>query len=250
MFELLLAPETWIAFATLTALEIVLGIDNIIVIAILVSRLPEHQRKAGRFFGLALAMVTRIALLFSLVWLMGLTKPWLHIGSLAFSGRDLILLVGGLFLVYKAVTEMHDTMETGGQPEMDRPGASLKKVGLWAVVIQIALIDIVFSLDSVITAIGLVKHIEIMVAAIVAAVLVMMAAAKSISDFVDHHPTIKMLALSFLILVGVFLIAESFGQHVPKGYIYSAMAFSLVVESLNIRMRKKRAKLNPDALDD
>lgn len=249
MLELLLSPEAWVAFATLTALEIVLGIDNIIVIAILVSKLPERQRAAGRFFGLALAMVTRIGLLFSLVWLMGLTEPFLHIGNLAFSGRDLILLVGGLFLVYKAVTEMHDTMETGGHVETSTTGATLKKVGLWAVVTQIALIDIVFSLDSVITAIGLVKHIEIMVAAIIVAVLVMMIAAKPISDFVEHHPTIKMLALSFLILVGVFLIAESFGQHVPKGYIYSAMAFSLVVEALNIRMRKKRAQLTSDVLD-
>lgn len=249
MIELLLSPETWVAFATLTALEIVLGIDNIIVIAILVSRLPEAQRAAGRFFGLALAMVTRIGLLFSLVWLMGLTEPFLHVGNLAFSGRDLILLVGGLFLVYKAVTEMHDTMETGGQVEAATTGATLKKVGLWTVVTQIALIDIVFSLDSVITAIGLVQHIEIMVVAIVVAVLVMMVAAKSISEFVEHHPTIKMLALSFLILVGVFLIVESFGQHVSKGYIYSAMAFSLVVESLNIRMRKKRAQLTSDVLE-
>lgn len=249
MIELLLAPETWIAFATLTALEIVLGIDNIIVIAILVSKLPEHQRAAGRFFGLALAMVTRIGLLFSLVWLMGLTEPFLHLGELAFSGRDLILLVGGLFLVYKAVTEMHDTMETGGHVETNSTGAMLKKVSIWAVVTQIALIDIVFSLDSVITAIGLVKHIEIMVAAIIVAVLVMMIAAKPISEFVERHPTIKMLALAFLILVGVFLIAESFGQHVPKGYIYTAMAFSLVVESLNIRMRKKREQLTSNVLE-
>ncbi|HQT43667.1 MAG TPA: TerC family protein [Halothiobacillus sp.] len=248
MLELLYLPETWIAFVTLTALEIVLGIDNIIVIAILVSKLPAHQRSAGRFFGLALAMVTRIGLLFSLVWLMGLTKPFLHIGALAFSGRDVILLIGGLFLVYKAVTEMHDTMESGGHVETSA-GPTLKKVALWTVVMQIALIDIVFSLDSVITAIGLVKHIEIMVAAIVVAVLVMMVAAKSISEFVEKHPTIKMLALSFLILVGVFLIAESFGQHVPKGYIYAAMAFSLVVESLNIRMRKKRAQLTAQGLD-
>ncbi|OZB82903.1 MAG: hypothetical protein B7X28_02935 [Halothiobacillus sp. 13-55-253] len=249
MIELLLAPETWIAFATLTALEIVLGIDNIIVIAILVSKLPEHQRAAGRLFGLALAMVTRIGLLFSLVWLMGLTEPFLHIGELAFSGRDLILLVGGLFLVYKAVTEMHDTMETGGHIETNSTGAMLKKVSIWAVVTQIALIDIVFSLDSVITAIGLVKHIEIMVAAIIVAVLVMMIAAKPISEFVERHPTIKMLALAFLILVGVFLIAESFGQHVPKGYIYTAMAFSLVVEALNIRMRKKREQLTSKVLE-
>ncbi|MGC8698490.1 MAG: TerC family protein, partial [Halothiobacillus sp.] len=177
------------------------------------------------------------------------TEPFLHIGALAFSGRDLILLVGGLFLVYKAVTEMHDTMETGGQVETSS-GPALKKVALWTVVMQIALIDIVFSLDSVITAIGLVKHIEIMVAAIIVAVLVMMVAAKSISEFVEHHPTIKMLALSFLILVGVFLIAEAFGQHVSKGYIYAAMGFSLIVESLNIRMRKKRAQLMSDSLPD
>ena len=246
MLELLYAPETWIAFATLTALEIVLGIDNIIVIAILVGKLPAHKRQAARLFGLGLAMVTRIGLLFSLVWLMGLTKPFIHIGEFGFSGRDLILLIGGLFLIYKAVTEMHDTMETGGLAEpSDAP--SLKKVAISTVILQIALIDIVFSLDSVITAIGLVKHIEIMVAAIVVAVLVMMIAAKPISEFVERHPTIKMLALSFLILVGVFLIAESFGQHVPKGYIYSAMAFSVIVEFLNIRMRKKRAALTGQA---
>ncbi|WP_407275910.1 TerC family protein [Halothiobacillus sp. DCM-1] len=242
MLELLFAPETWIAFATLTALEIVLGIDNIIVIAILVGKLPAHKRQAARLFGLALAMVTRIGLLFSLVWLMGLTQPFIHIGELGFSGRDLILLVGGLFLIYKAVTEMHETMETGGQAE-SHDGPSLKKVAISTVIMQIALIDIVFSLDSVITAIGLVQHIEIMVAAIVAAVLVMMVAAKPISEFVERHPTVKMLALSFLILVGVFLMAESFGVHVSKGYIYSAMAFSVIVEFLNIRMRKKRAAL-------
>ncbi|MDA3878276.1 MAG: TerC family protein [Halothiobacillus sp.] len=242
MLELLISPEAWIAFATLTALEIVLGIDNIIVIAILVSKLPTHQRQAGRLLGLGLAMLTRIGLLFSLLWLMGLTKPWLHIGTLAFSGRDLILLVGGMFLVYKAVTEMHDTMESGGlTPSADGP--QLKKVALWSVILQIALIDIVFSLDSVITAIGLVKDIEIMVAAIIVAVLVMMVAAKSISEFVEKHPTIKMLALAFLILIGVFLIIESFGMHVPKGYIYFAMAFSLVIEMLNMRLRKKRAQI-------
>lgn len=243
MLELLYAPETWIAFATLTALEIVLGIDNIIVIAILVGKLPAHKRQTARLFGLALAMVTRIGLLFSLVWLMGLTKPWIHLGEwAALSGRDLILLAGGLFLIYKAVTEMHETMESGGHVE-SHESASLKKVALSTVILQIALIDIVFSLDSVITAIGLVKHIEIMVAAIVVAVLVMMIAAKPISEFVERHPTIKMLALSFLILVGVFLTTEAFGLHVPKGYIYSAMAFSVVVEFLNIRMRKKRNAL-------
>ncbi len=242
MLELLAAPETWIAFATLTALEIVLGIDNIIVIAILVGKLPAHKRQAARLFGLALAMVTRIGLLFSLVWLMGLTQPFIHIGEWGFSGRDLILLIGGLFLIYKAVTEMHDTMETGGHAETAE-NTSLKKVAISTVILQIALIDIVFSLDSVITAIGLVKHIEIMVAAIVVAVLVMMAAAKPISEFVEQHPTVKMLALSFLILVGVFLMTEAFGIHVPKGYIYSAMAFSVVVEFLNIRMRKKRNEL-------
>lgn len=248
MLELLFSPEAWIAFATLTALEIVLGIDNIIVIAILVSKLPAHQRHAGRLMGLGLAMVTRIALLFSLVWLMGLTEPWLSVGTLTFSGRDLILLVGGMFLVYKAVTEMHDTMESGGlttPPEVK--GAA--KTALWNVILQIALIDIVFSLDSVITAIGLVKDIEIMVAAIIVAVLVMMMAAKPISEFVEKHPTIKMLALAFLILIGVFLIVESFGIHVPKGYIYFAMAFSLIIEMLNMRLRKKREQLTSKITD-
>lgn len=246
MLELLFSPEAWIAFATLTALEIVLGIDNIIVIAILVSKLPAHQRQAGRLMGLGLAMLTRIGLLFSLLWLMGLTEPWLRIGSLAFSGRDLILLVGGLFLVYKAVTEMHDTMEAGGL-NVANDAPTMKKSVLWGVILQIALIDIVFSLDSVITAIGLVKDIEIMIAAIVIAVLVMMVAAKSISEFVEQHPTIKMLALAFLILIGVFLVIESFGMHVPKGYIYFAMGFSVVIEMLNMRLRKKRAQLTLDA---
>lgn len=240
MLELLLQPETWIAFATLTALEIVLGIDNIIVIAILVGKLPAHQQHVGRILGLAMAMFTRIALLFSLVWLMGLTEPLFHIGDIGLSGRDLILLAGGLFLVYKSVTEIHDTMEL--TEEEHKP--SLKRVALWSVVVQIALIDIVFSLDSVITAIGLVDHIAIMVAAIIVAVGVMMVAAKPISDFVDRHPTIKMLALSFLILIGVFLIAESLGLHIPKGYIYFAMAFSVIVEMLNLRLRKKRGLMS------
>jgi predicted tellurium resistance membrane protein TerC len=238
--ELLLDPQVWMAFLTLTALEIVLGIDNIIVIAILVSRLPEAQRQMGRLLGLGFAMLTRIGLLFSLVWLMGLTSTLFTVMGEEISGRDLILIFGGLFLIYKSTSEVHSALENGAEDEGGIPGG-MKKVALWTVVLQIAIIDIVFSLDSVITAVGLVQQLPVMVAAIVVAVLVMMWAAKPISDFVDEHPTIKMLALSFLVLIGVFLIAEGLDMHIPKGYIYFAMAFSVVVEMLNIRLRKRRA---------
>lgn len=232
--ELLLDPQAWIALATLTALEIVLGVDNIIFISILVGRLPEQQRNRARVIGLGLAMGTRIALLLSLAWIMTLTDPLFSIADFDISGRDVILIGGGLFLLWKSVHEIHNSLEG----EEAAAGASAKAV-FGAVLVQIAVIDIVFSLDSVITAVGMVDEVQIMIAAIVIAVLVMMWGAKPIGDFVERHPTIKMLALSFLILVGMALIAEGFGYHVPKGYIYFAMAFSVAVEMLNLRMRKR-----------
>jgi len=225
--------------ATLTALEIVLGIDNIIFLSILVARLPEKQRAIGRTLGLALAMLTRLALLFSLSWVMGLTQPFISPFGYDISGRDIILIGGGLFLLYKATIEIHQSVEGSGEEEMNLQKGSSKFL---MVLIQIAILDIVFSLDSVITAVGLVSQVSIMAIAIVIAVGVMMFAAKSIGEFVDRHPTIKVLALSFLVIVGITLIMEGFNVHVPKGYIYFAMAFSLAVEMINIRMRKKSAK--------
>ncbi len=230
----LLDPQAWIALATLTALEIVLGVDNIIFISILVGRLPPKDRQRARVVGLALAMLTRILLLLALAWIMTLTRPLLEIAGRGVSGRDLILFGGGLFLLWKSVHEIHDSLEGG--PE--RAGGTARS-GFATVIAQIAVIDIVFSLDSVITAVGMVSEVGVMITAIVLAVLVMMFAARAIGDFVDRHPTIKMLALSFLILVGFALIAEAFNVHVPKGYIYFAMAFSVGVEMLNLRVRAK-----------
>lgn len=237
MFEWFASPEAWIALGTLTALEIVLGIDNIIFISILVGRLPEQQRAFARRMGLGLAMFARLALLFSISWVMGLTETWFTIFDFAISGRDVILIGGGLFLLAKATHEIHNSLE--GEEDSEH---AIVVTGLGMVLVQIAVLDIVFSLDSVITAVGLVEHVSIMAIAIIIAVVVMMVAAKSIGDFVDAHPTIKILALSFLILVGVTLMAEGFDVHVPKGYIYFAMAFSVAVEMINIRMRKKRTK--------
>ena len=236
MFEWLATPEAWIALGTLTALEIVLGIDNIIFISILVGRLPEHQRNFGRRVGLGLAMFARLALLFSIVWVMGLTEPWFTVLGQVISGRDVILIGGGLFLLAKSTHEIHASLEVATESSRATVAASLGSV-----LVQIAILDVVFSLDSVITAVGLVDHVSIMAIAIILAVGVMLLAAESIGDFVDRHPTVKMLALSFLILVGVTLIAEGFEVHVPKGYIYFAMAFSVLVEMLNIRMRRKKA---------
>ncbi len=235
MFDWLADPEVWIALGTLTALEIVLGIDNIIFISVLVGRLPETKRTLARRVGLGLAMVARLALLFSISWVMGLTHPWFTVFSQAISGRDLILIGGGLFLLAKATHEIHDSLE-GPEDDPSLPAVT----GLGMVLVQIALLDIVFSLDSVITAVGLVEQVSIMATAIILAVIVMLMAAKAIGDFVDAHPTIKILALSFLILVGVTLMVEGFDVHVPKGYIYFAMAFSVTVEMLNLRMRKVR----------
>lgn len=235
MFDWLASPEAWVALATLTALEIVLGIDNIIFISILVGRLPPHQRDFARRTGLALAMLTRLGLLFSLAWVMGLTNPLFSILGEEISGRDIILIGGGLFLLAKATHEIHNSLE--GVEAQER-GVVVPNLAM--VLVQIAILDIVFSLDSVITAVGLADHVSVMAIAIIIAVGVMLFAARSIGEFVDAHPTIKILALSFLVVVGLTLMVEGFDVHVPKGYIYFAMAFSLGVEMLNIRMRKKR----------
>ena len=233
--ELLTDPQVWLAFLTLTALEIVLGIDNIIFISILVGRLPPAQRARGRTFGLALAMITRILLLLSITWVMGLSAELFSIAGRGISGRDLILFGGGLFLLAKSTLEIHTSLEGEGEHhEAGKGGATFMNV-----IIQIAIIDIVFSLDSVITAVGMADHVEVMIAAVVVAVLVMMFLAGPISDFVDRHPTIKMLALAFLILIGVALVGEGLGFHIPKGYIYFAMAFSVAVEMLNMQLRKR-----------
>jgi predicted tellurium resistance membrane protein TerC len=230
-------PQAWIALATLTALEIVLGIDNIIFISILVGRLPKHQQSSARMLGLGLAMFTRILLLLSLAWVMGLTEPLFTVLDYAISGRDLILIGGGLFLLWKSSSEIY----IGLEGDEEEKSASAAKAAFIGTLIQIAIIDIVFSLDSVITAVGMASHLPVMVLAIVAAVGVMMFAARPIADFVERHPSIKMLALSFLIVVGMALVGEGLGMHIPKGYIYFAMAFSLGVEMLNIRYRKKRS---------
>lgn len=234
-------PEAWVTLATLTVLEIVLGIDNIIFLTILVAKVPKHLQQRTRLFGLALAMVTRILLLLSISWVMRLTKPLFELFEHGFSGRDLILIVGGLFLVYKSIAEIYE--ETDGEVEPE--DASLRETvekGVLTIVIQIAIIDIVFSLDSVITAVGLSNQIPVMVLAVVASVLVMMFAAKPIGDFVEQHPSIKILALAFLVMVGAVLIIDGCGIHMHKGYLYAAMGFSLAVELLNIRSRGKAVR--------
>jgi predicted tellurium resistance membrane protein TerC len=246
--DFLLDPNLWIAFAMLTALEIVLGIDNIIFISILVGRLPPELRDKARRLGLGFAMVSRLLLLFSLSWVMGLTDDLFNVVGQGISGRDLVLLLGGLFLLWKASHEIFVEVEAMGedQPGAQPDAAALKAAGnrlFWAIIGQIAVIDIVFSLDSVITAVGMVDEIGVMVAAVVTSVGVMLVAAKPIGEFVDRHPSVKVLALAFLIMVGMALTAEAFDVHVPKGYIYAAMAFSLAVEALNIRARAKRRRL-------
>lgn len=232
-------PNIWIAFATLTVLELVLGIDNVIFISILSGKLPEKQQSKARFIGLSLALLMRVVLLFSLTWVMGLVEPLFTVWGQAVSGRDIILLVGGLFLIFKSTHEIHGSLE-GAE------GESSRKVypGFAGVIVQIMLLDIVFSLDSVITAIGMVDNVWIMIAAVIVSIIAMMLFAGSIGAFVQRHPTIKMLALSFLLLIGVTLIGEGFHQHIPKGYIYFAMAFSVFVEMLNIRLRKKTAPVH------
>lgn len=234
MFDWLTNSEMWMALATLTALEIVLGIDNIIFISVLVGRLPEHQRNLARRLGLGLAMIARLGLLFSISLMMGLTTPLFTVMNQALSGRDLILIGGGLFLLAKATHEIHQSLEG-----IEEHTSSVAATSFGMMMIQIALLDIVFSLDSVITAVGLVDDISVMATAIIAAVLVMLFASRAIGEFVDTHPTIKILALSFLILVGVTLMVEGFDVHVPKGYIYFAMAFSVAVEMINLRIRRR-----------
>lgn len=232
--DLITSPQAWIAFGTLTALELVLGIDNIIFISILVDKLPSEKREIARRIGLFMAMFMRIGLLLVLSWIVGLVEPMLTVMGHEVSGRDAILLLGGLFLIWKSTTEIHETLE-----EKEDEQASSSKSTLLSVLLQIILIDIVFSLDSIITAVGMVEQVEIMIAAVLTSVGLMMLFARAIGEFVSKHPTIKMLALSFLVLVGFVLIAEGFEHHIPKGYIYFAMAFSVSVEMLNIRIRKK-----------
>jgi len=234
--ELLTDPHMWVALATLTLLELVLGIDNIIFISILVSKLPKAQQEMARRIGLFMAMFMRIGLLLLLSVIIGLVEPLITILGQAFSGRDLILLAGGLFLIWKSTGEIHHSLEGD-----EAPVAVKAKVNVMAIIVQIMLIDLVFSLDSIITAVGMVDDVRIMIAAVVVSLGLMMFFAKSIGEFVEAHPSIKMLALSFLVVVGVVLVAEGFGHHVPKGYIYFGMAFAFGVEMLNIRFRKKRS---------
>ena len=233
--ELLTDPQIWIAFFTLTALELVLGIDNIVFISILADKLPAKQRVFARRIGLFLAMFMRIGLLFILSWLVGLTAPWFTLFTQEISGRDAILILGGVFLIWKSTKEVHQLLE-------GEKGVTSSKVQatLGAVIVQIVIIDAVFSLDSIITAVGMVEHIEVMVAAVIVSVALMMLFAGTIGDFVSKHPTVKMLALAFLFLIGVVLIADGLDHHIPKGYVYFAMAFSLAVEVLNLRSKKNK----------
>ena len=230
-------PQSWIALLTLTALEIVLGIDNIVFISILAGKLPHDQQSRASRMGLAMAMITRILLLLSLTWIMSLTAPWFAVLGYEISGRDLVLIAGGLFLIAKSTFEIHDKLEGEEEHASGRPAASFT-----GVIVQIMLLDIVFSLDSVITAIGMASEVAIMIAAVVIAVAFMMAFANMVGEFVHRHPTVKMLALSFLFVIGVLLVADGFDHHVPKGYVYFAMAFSVGVEMLNIRLRSRAEK--------
>ncbi|MEW1845146.1 TerC family protein [Nonomuraea angiospora] len=243
MLDWVTDPQIWIGFFTLVALEIVLGIDNIIFISILAGKLPPEQRDRARVLGLGAALITRLLLLLALSWVVQLTEPLFAVFGHEISGRDLILLLGGLFLLGKSVTEIGHSMDG----PVGKDGKKAAAASFAAVIIQIMVLDIVFSLDSVITAVGMVDELGVMIAAVVVAVLVMLFASGPISRFVDRHPSIKMLALAFLVLIGVVLIAEGFGQHIPKGYIYFAMAFSLVVELLNIRARGKRTVPQEDS---
>ena len=232
----LFTTDALIALVTLSAMEIVLGIDNVVFIAILTAKLPAARQESARRIGLVLALVIRIGLLFAIAWVMGLTRPLFDVANHPFSGRDLILLGGGLFLIFKATWEVYDKLEAEHEPDRDGKG----RATFTAVLVQILLLDIVFSLDSVITAVGMAQQITIMVVAMVIAMVVMLVSASAVSGFVERHPSVKILALSFLLLIGVMLVAEGMGQHVPKGYIYFAMAFSLGVELLNLRYRRSR----------
>ena len=229
-------PDIWTAFLTLCALEIVLGIDNLIFISILANKLPKEKQSKARQVGLSLALILRIGLLFSISWIMGLTKDVFSIAELGISGRDIILILGGLFLIYKSVTEIHDKMENVESPLV----VSTKIVTFRNIVLQILLIDLVFSLDSVITAVGMTDHISIMIAAVVISMIIMMLTATSLSDFVNKHPAVKVLALAFLLMIGVALIAEGMDFHIPKGYIYYSMAFAVLVEFINIRIGARK----------
>jgi predicted tellurium resistance membrane protein TerC len=235
MTELLTSPDAWISLATLAALEIVLGIDNVVFLSILAGKLPKEQQPMARRLGLGFALVTRVALLFAITWVMGLTRQLFALFGHGFSGRDLILLLGGLFLIAKATFEIHDKLEVKHEAHALKAAAS---GAFWGVIVQIGLLDIVFSLDSVITAVGMAQHLAIMVAAVVIAMGVMLVFAGRIGEFIERHPTMKMLALSFLILIGVMLVADGMGKHIERGYVYFAMAFSLAVELLNMRMRR------------
>jgi predicted tellurium resistance membrane protein TerC len=242
VLDLLAQPETWISLATLSAMEVVLGLDNVVFLTILTGRLPAARQPSAQRLGLALALVTRLGLLFAISWVMGLTAPFLTVLGRSISGRDLILFGGGLFLIGKATFEIHDKLETSGHAP-----ASGGRGTYWVVIAQVAVLDVVFSLDSVITAVGMARHLPVMVAAMLVAVGVMLVFAGAVGRFVERHPTMKMLALSFLILIGVMLVAEGLGQHIDKGYIYFAMAFSLLVELLNLRLRRPSAPAAPDA---
>jgi predicted tellurium resistance membrane protein TerC len=235
--ELLTSPEAWISLATLSAMEIVLGIDNVVFLTILAGKLPAEQQPKARRLGLAFALVTRLGLLFAITWVMGLTRELFSVLGRGLSGRDLILLSGGLFLIGKATVEIHDKLEVEHAAELKPKGGGV----FWMTILQIGVLDIVFSLDSVITAVGMAGHLPIMIAAMVVAMGVMLVFAGRIGDFVEQHPTVKMLALSFLILIGVMLTAESLGKHIEKGYVYFAMAFSLGVELLNMKLRKAQS---------
>lgn len=234
-FHWITDSQIWISLLTLTFLEIVLGIDNLVFISILSGKVPPEQRARARTTGLSLALVTRILLLLSISWLMAMDSPFMHVFGHGVSGKDLILLLGGLFLIWKSIHEIHNKLEGAEEEHAEAKGSASFK----SVVVQILLIDIVFSLDSVITAVGMGKNIAVMIAAVVLALFVMIAASGGISAFVEKHPTVKMLALSFLLLIGFVLVAEGCGQHIPKGYIYFAMAFSVAVEMLNLKLRKK-----------
>ncbi len=234
MMALLTDPNAWIAFATLTVLELVLGIDNIVFISILSGKLPPDQQPRARYIGLGLALIMRVLLLFSISWVIGLTAPLFTVVGQEISGRDLVLLIGGLFLLAKATHEIHGALEGSQGQKAAKVYASFA-----GVLVQIMLLDIVFSLDSVITAVGMVKHVEVMIAAVVVSIIFMMFFAGPIGDFVHRHPTLKILALSFLLMIGLVLMVEAFDQHIPKGYIYFAMAFSVFVEFLNLRLRKR-----------
>ena len=237
MLEILSQSETWISLLTLTMMEIVLGIDNVIFISIVTSRLPEEQQARARFIGLVLALVIRVLLLFAISWIIGLVYPVITLWGNEISWRDIILLAGGLFLITKSTTEIHHKIE--GEKE-----SSIKKKspGFWNTVSQVLLLDVVFSFDSIITAVGLADHVEIMIAAVIISMIIMIMAAGTISDFINRHPTMKMLALSFLLMIGLLLVAEAFDVHVPKGYVYFAMTFSIIVEALNMRVRKHQKK--------